>query len=319
MKLIISPMEALRTYVSRESYFYMRDLIEKHGWKHAEPTDLWADSRPLAEALSRRCGRVPDVILFWEGYPYLNDRSQEIAKLDCYKCIFCVDIHWRSQAERAADASALHQCDLILAWYGNVFPDFFPGVAKHKPVVWIPHAASTDFLLPYNERAENAIFLSGAINRHYPMRQRMLDLSDDPELEIVRHRHPGYSRRYDYETAANVGRGFAEKIQRFRVAFADSSRYRYILGKFFEIPATGALLFTECSATDALGQLGFIEDEHYVAASSDDLVEKIRYLLDESNHSRLDRIRKRAQRLVLEKHTVGDRARLIDEACSAPP
>ena len=61
--------------------------------------------------------------------------------------------------------------DVILASYAPVFEQFFPTVAAAKRVVWVPHAASPEFMLPLNESAANVIFLSGMINDYYPLRQ----------------------------------------------------------------------------------------------------------------------------------------------------
>ncbi len=44
--------------------------------------------------------------------------------------------------------------------------------------------------------------------------------------------------------------------------------------------------------------------------------EKIESVLDERNHPELDRVRKRGQALVWDRHTTTDRAKLIDDICT---
>ena len=47
--------------------------------------------------------------------------------------------------------------------YAYVFSDFYPELRGRKTAVWIPHSASPDFVLPFNDRPENAILLSGFV------------------------------------------------------------------------------------------------------------------------------------------------------------
>jgi hypothetical protein len=90
-----------------------------------------------------------------------------------------------------------------------------------------------------------------------------------------------------------------------------------VLAKYFEIPATGALLVGDDAVGGPLRQLGFVANEHYVAVSAANLEEKIRFVLDEQNHEELDQIRKRGQELVWDRHKSIDRARQIDAACTS--
>ena len=64
---------------------------------------------------------------------------------------------------------------------------------------------------------------------------------------------------YDYVRDGRVGRGYAEKIWQCRVGFADSVfPFAYIVAKFFEIPATGALLLADDTVSEPLSKLGFV-------------------------------------------------------------
>jgi hypothetical protein len=69
---------------------------------------------------------------------------------------------------------ALTVADVILASYAPVFERFYPEIAAARRVVWVPHAASPEFILPLNESAENVIFLSGMVNHYYPGLWRIL-------------------------------------------------------------------------------------------------------------------------------------------------
>jgi hypothetical protein len=171
-------------------------------------------------------------------------------------------------------------------------------------------------MLPYNIYAENAIFLSGYINNIYPLRQKMKALYDNYSYPIAHHQHPGYHCRYNYENDTNVGIEYAKKINKYRAGFTDCSKYSYIVAKYFEIPATGALLLADNAISAPFRELGFIENVHYMPVSKEKLEEKIQYVLNENHHPELDEIRGRGQVLVWEKHKTNERARLIDTVCT---
>jgi hypothetical protein len=315
MKLIVSELEALSGYVSREFYFIMMELIAR-GWKHVETLRLLHSGGSLKEKILRATGEMPEAILFWESYALLNPHARDALALDCLKCFFADDLHYWNRDHRAAKQVAYLLSDVILSPYAYRMDEFYPGLSRLRPLHWIPHSASPDFAIGCNERPENAILLSGAIDENYPLRQKMKRLCEERSYPIVFHRHPGYHCRHDYDGSESVGRGYGRKINRYRAAFTDCLKFKYVVAKYFEIPATGSLLFADNAVSNPLRELGLIEGEHYISATERDMEEKIRYILDERNHSHTDEIRKRAQRLVLEKHKTADRAGLIDSVCS---
>jgi len=316
MKLLVSELEVLRTYVSREFYHVMRALITDFNWRHVETRELWNGSQSIRDTLLHHCDELPEVILFWEGYELLTARALEIQRLPCRKAILADDLHWWDVAMRSRKTVGFALCETVISTVGYAWNRLYPEFAGTKKIVWVPHSASPDFLVPYNPSPVNAIFVSGAAGNYYPLRDRVTELSQAGAYAIVRHDHPGYDTGYDYDQNEAVGRGYAMKINSYRAAFTDSSRFHYVLAKYFEIPATGALLVADDSVSGPLRQLGFVENEHYVAVSADNLEEKIRFVLDERNHDELDQVRRRGQQLVWERHKSSDRARQIDAACT---
>lgn len=315
MKLIVSHLESLRTYVTREFYYIIRDLISTHGWRHIEIGKLWNGSGTIREKLVRELGQLPDSILFWESYELFNAEARDIYRLDCRKFVLVDDLQVWDQPMRQRKLVSFALCDTILCTNGNVWNAFYPEFAGRKNVVWIPHSASPDFMLPYNPNSENSILLSGAIGRHYPLRQQMRALWEQGSYSIAYHQHPGYYTGYDYEKNQYIGSAYAKRINNYRAAFTDSLIYRYLVAKYFEIPATGALLFADDAVRGPLQELGFIENRHYLSVSKENLEEKVAYVLDKRNHEELDQIRRRGQELVWERHKTSDRARQINEAC----
>jgi hypothetical protein len=317
MKVILSDLEALGRYVSKEFYCIMRELIETHGWAQIEMDALLYSTRPLKDALVEKLGEMPETILFWEGYDFLNTRALDVLEMNCRKCIFADDLHSWNPGMKQRKRIAFLMCDTVFSTYAYVIDEFYPLLSRKTRLVWVPHSASPDFLLPFNEEPENAVFLSGAIDGHYPLRGRLRALHDSQTYAIAYHPHPGYHCHYNHAVDESVGRGYARKINRYRVAFTDAPKYRYVVAKYFEIPATGSLLLAHSFIGAPFEKLGFIDGVHYVSVSDEDLEQKIDFVLDERNHAAIDEIRRAGQRLVWTRHTTGDRARLIDEVCSS--
>jgi hypothetical protein len=317
MKLIVSNLETLRTYVSREFYYTLTDLINTYGWKHIEIHKLWGGAGTVRDNLLAEFGELPENILFWEAYEFLLAHAPQIQRLNCHKCFFADDLHWWNQQMREMKLVSFAICDSILASYAYVWDGYYPQLSGMKKAIWVPHSASPDFMLSYNHAAENCIFLSGAMNEAYPLRQQMLHLRSELPHSIAYHRHPGYYCGYDYEADADIGRGYARKLNSYRTGFTDSLTYKYVVAKYFEIPATGALLLADDAVSGPLRELGFIENEHYLPVSKENLEERVQYVLDPRNHERLDKIRERGQALVWERHKTSDRARQMNEVCSS--
>jgi glycosyl transferase family 1 len=314
---MISELAVRGRYVSREAYHVMRELIEHYGWMHMETQHLASQPNSLRERMRERCGALPDVVLFWESYHLVTSALLQLSNANFRIAVFCEDLHWFHAQMRATKALSLTVAEVILASYAAVFERFFPEVAAAKRVVWVPHAASPEFMLPLNESAANVIFLSGMINDYYPLRQRLKALADETELPIVEHPHPGYQCNHDHETSGAVGAGYARRINASRAAFTDASKFNYLLAKFFEIPATGSLLLGDAAVEQELSQLGFRQRVHYIPVEDATLQSELSHILDVNNHAELDEVRRQGQQLVWARHKTSDRAKFIDHVCTS--
>jgi len=317
MKLIVSELEALRTYVSREFYHVMTGLITHFNWRHVEMRELWDASGRISDKVLHHFHELPEVILFWECYELLFTRALELQRLPCRKVVLADDLHWWDAGMRARKTVGFALCDTVLSTVGYLWDRLYPEFANTKRVVWVPHSASPDFMIPYNPNPENSILVSGAAGIYYPLREQLKALQAQASYSLVFHPHPGYYTGYDYENDESIGRGFARKINHYRAAFTDSSIFNYVVAKYFEIPATGSLLIADDTVKSQLAQLGFVENQHYLPVSAENLEESIAFVLDANNHDEIDQIRSRAQQLVWERHKTIDRARQIDAACTS--
>jgi Glycosyl transferases group 1 len=316
MKLLVSWMNELRTYVSREFYYVMRDLIRVHGWRHVEPPVLALGIESAKTTLLNALGEIPETILFWEVFDLCSAMQPALRDLGCRTCLFADDLHqlWGRENLRAGKLLAFSLCDAILCPYAYVFHDFYPELRGHRRIVWIPHSASPDFDVPFNEKPQNSILLSGAGGPSYPLRGRMKDLQEEGRFAIAHLDHPGYQGTFDYAKDPRVGAGYARTLSRYLAGLTDTATFRYIVAKHFEIPAAGSLLMTDAAIGEQLKQLGFAAHVNYLPVTIDTLEEQIQYVLRPESRTVIDEIRRNGQELVRARHRTSNRARLIDES-----
>jgi hypothetical protein len=310
-KLFVGPIEALQRYVSREMFHTACVLVGDYGWDVIDGYSLPHDADGLPAMLRRQFGGVHDVVLFRESYGCVVHHARALTAAGARIYVMTDDLHKRF----ARMSEALRLATGVLSTYAPRFSAFLPDVGDDH-VTWVPHAAGPDFLMPVAEEPESAIFVSGMMSGFfYPLRVKMLELaSQRPEIART-HRHPGYQSTFDYNGDERVGRGYAGAMRRCLAAFTDSSRFRYLVAKHFEIPATGALLVAERAARPQLAALGFVDGEHYVSADAHDLRDVVDYVLDDRNRPEIDAIRRAGHALVHERHTTRVRAQQIDSVC----
>lgn len=308
-KLAIGPFRALSRFVSRE-FWTTFSLLTQFGWSVLETMELRGNEDALGELLRERTGGWPDAVLFWESYPYAADQAETFRKHGARVYVMTDDLHHG----RKAMGEALHLADGVLATYAPRIGHYFPELDPAR-VSWVPHAAGPDFLLPVNDTPRPVVFVSGAMGEAYPMRLKMGEIARRrPELANV-HAHPGYGCAYDYANDSRIGRGFADSMRECLAGFTDALVHFYIVAKHFEIPATGALLIADRAVAPQLESLGFIDGEHYVSTTADELEAIVESVLDPDNAEEIDAIRRRGHALVHRCHTTLHRARQIDAVC----
>jgi hypothetical protein len=313
LKLIVAPKSALGGYISREFFYIIEDLERRFAWRHLETWELANDHRPLRTILLENYGSIPEVILFWEQYEVFTSRARELWRLGIQIGIWADDIHSFSDAVRLSRVAPFVLADKVLAAYANRFEEFYPFVRKGANLVWVPHSASIDFVIPLSETPERAVFLSGAMSSHYPLRRQVKVLYEENSVPIAFFEHPGYHCGFDHESDERVGKGYAKKIARHLAAITDGLIYGYLVAKFFEIPATGALLLGEKRVKDSLASLGFRDGVHYLSVDPENLRPRIEEALNPKNRKEIDEIRRHGQKLVVNRHLVEHRAKQIDD------
>lgn len=142
----------------------------------------------------------------------------------------------------------------------------------------------------------------GALSKDkYPFRNNVRDwMLNDSHLKIYRKSRSKGLNRSDHDATA-----FNFALNHCRSAFTCSSSMNYTLMKYFEIPATGALLFAE--KTILYEQLGFEDGIHYVAVNSGNYEEKINAYLSKSYIDVVSKITDNAKFFINTHHTWSSR------------
>jgi len=97
------------------------------------------------------------------------------------------------------------------------------------------------------------------------------------------------------------GEAFNAALNKCKAVFSCASAMQYTLMKYFEIPATGALLFGE--RTPDLEKLGYMDGINFIEVTPENYAEKIEYYLLGDGRKDFETIRKAGYRLATEVNT----------------
>jgi len=92
-----------------------------------------------------------------------------------------------------------------------------------------------------------------------------------------------------------------------RAVFTDGSRLRWPIRKYFEIPASGAVLFTD--KINGFSELGFKDAENCFLVDESTILERLEFL--EHNPEKAQQVASRGQKLIEEKHSLQTRSEQI--------
>lgn len=263
--------------------------FEKNGWKLATIKQLPNLTLKNIEAF---CGSKPSVILIWMCGTYVLKNHAFLRRVkkknfNIKMCWYIDDLHNNTKQR----LGILNYFNLILNSYAYCFGMFY---GSHLNTYWFPHYVNENLIknIDFNLNPMPKIFLSGQITPHiYPARHKALLLANQDD-RIYYLGHPGYKERnkHDY-----CGSRYYSLMNRFLAAFTCCARddRPYIVSKFFEIIACGALLIAyDVHVKYQLKQLGFIENVNYISCNLDNIKEVFDYVLDPKNREKINYIRR---------------------------
>ena len=220
------------------------------------------------------------------------------------------DIH-HGGTLRQCRTKSLKRINNIFCTYAYYFNNYYP--KKKYKLYWLPH--SIRFIdVNLNDSPINKIFVSGRLNDEiYPNRKKILDLNH----KDIKYFKPNVGYRYKENDNMNnkiFGKKYIEKLSNYLCCFTcDANQKRpYIVAKHFEILSSGSLLLACNPYTKTYFEnLGFNDMEHYISCDSDNMEEKIEFILNTENRNIIDNIRRKGYEFAKEKHNYFERTKFL--------
>jgi len=211
-------------------------------------------------------------------------------------------------------ASALARADYLLSsgvdeGFRNIWPEYIDKFEVF-PTFFAPHVRYIK--QRFNEKPLRRCLFSGNTTQHYPLRAlvKTAFVNDDPRTKrIDMMKHPRWKTPHKTKNVIPgvMGDDYAKALNHYFCSFTGLSKNRGAVAKYFQIPATGALLIAEDSL-DVRGA-GFVADKNYVSVNELNVFNKINQCLDDPEAYR--DIRLEGMELVRAKHSVENRVRRI--------
>ena len=243
-------------------------------------------------------------ILFFRANGLIRANWEEIKIMSVYKLIYIDDLHTSKEISelRALDRRFFNYFDKIISTYAYCFKKFF-NYADINKIYWFPHSFNEQLKIEYNHNPKNKILLSGCVCDAYPMRKKLMEISETKMYPIDILEHPRYSKDKLHDI---IGKKFIEKINEYRFGFTCclNKSTPYIVQKFFEIPGSGALLIAyDVHVKIQLKELGFIDMVNYIGVNDTNLEDKIQWVLDPLNSIIIEQIRLEGYNFINSNHT----------------
>tara|TARA_B110001452_G_scaffold161442_1_gene134390 strand:- start:5710 stop:6630 length:921 start_codon:yes stop_codon:yes gene_type:complete len=265
--------------------------------------------KTMGEKFNKIINKINSIFIFKDNYGcFLKTNIDFILKNKTIKFyILENDIHYLKSKSNAYNRYLLIRNNLInnthiniLAFYWYQYKNLYK--INENNLICFPKFAPSNSITKFNNNPEMKILLSGSTSSAYPMRKYLKSLNH-PLVKILTQQD-------------NIrGQDYYKYINKFVCAFSCCSNKNtpYIVSKFFEIPATGSLLLAyDEFVKEPLKELGFIDGVNYISCNKENIIEKINWICDINNIEEINKIRKKGQELVINKHTLKNRFNLIN-------
>jgi hypothetical protein len=222
--------------------------------------DNYKDDLTVEENIARLYGDVqPDVVVAYKPLGLKKFNKIKLPKIIRYNEMW--DIDWTTSEILKSGSN------IVIAHHKNDLEKY-----RHIDNVYfahIAHCAESLIYRDYKEKKTVDILLTGSLDEyHYPFRVRMKRLIEQHLSKIF------VCEILEHSTL--VLDGYARKINSAKITVTCSSRWRYRLGKYSEIPLCGSLLCADLPAEDEDFFKSFmlvIDD----SMSDSEIIEKISY------------------------------------------
>lgn len=287
--------------------------LENLGWISVEASEI---HKKLSIFFIETYQRLPSIILFWNVNSLIRDNIKDILQNKWKKMIYFDDLHQTSNKIIEYRNMIIKNFDYLLITCAYVFKNFYPITPNHK-IVWYPHNVHHNFHTPFNYQPVNRIILSGVIEKTiYPFRYHISRISKKYPIDVLEH--------LSYKKAKHkiFGHRYIKYLNKYiaGITCCSCEKTPYIVAKFFEIPASGALLMAyDEFVKEPLSKLGFVDGENYISVNFKNIEEKIKFVLDKNNRELIDKIRLNGYNLIWNNHTLTHRVQIIDDIATNKP
>lgn len=197
---------------------------------------------------------IPFDLVVW--YKPLNDNynfdhSKQLPFKTCLRYNEMWDEEW---TRKEIDES---NTNIIISHHYNDFlkyEELYKDVSSKK-LFYIPHCANPDVFKPLGQDKSIDILISGITKeKHYPLKYRLSNLiikeqeNRLKDFNIHVHRHPSYKGTKSFQNVNQIN--YNEVINKATLCLACTSKYKYRLGKYVEIPMAGSIVLGDIPFED---------------------------------------------------------------------
>lgn len=238
-------------FESMEAVSNAADVVwSGNGWENYD------DTKTVDENIRFIYGHnKPDIIVAYKPQFFLDFASVKIPKCIRYNEMWPVE-EWTKEITD-------YGFDLVIAHHLNDIPKY--SHIKGVDFVHIPHSASADVYRDYGLPKAYDVLITGAMGHyHYPFRCRLLNLVNGKLSKLCDCKilgHPGSNLK---NPSGVIGADYAKELNKAKITLTCSSRHKYRLGKYVEIPMCASILGADLPGQDQndFKKFMLVLDEH---------------------------------------------------------
>ena len=174
-----------------------------------------------------------DIVICYKPLEFIDFKDIDIPKCIRYNEMW--DVKWTLREIKESG------CQLVICHHLNDCRRYT--IVISLKFVYVGHCFEPSIFRDYKLPKEYDLMMGGYVNRyHYPLRARLVNILKgmSRKYKVYIHPHPGYNLSDAHTNKYLID--FAKHINKARIAVTCSSKYRYRLGKYVEIPACNTVL-----------------------------------------------------------------------------
>ncbi len=223
-----------------------------------------------------------DIVFAYKPLELKNFKDVKIPKAIRYNEMY--DINWTLKEIRESGS------ELVICHHLNDCEQYQKMNIPNIKFVYVGHCAEKTIFKNYNIQPEYDILIAGCISKHYPLRNKFLQLLPylKKKYKCHQHPHPGYDLS-DAHTDRYL-KEMAVAINKARITLTDTGLPRSRYGKYIEIPMCGTSAICGDLPNDNADDYSYVI-EVTNEMSLQDILNKICYYLDNED-KRLEKVEK---------------------------